>query len=218
MGFLDPPASTYRPRNAKCNVKKKDGRKCKQPAGFGTDHVGYGPCKLHLGTTKAHRVRAALMEASHEARVMGFPIDIDPMEGLLVVIRISAGEIAYMTDRISELTPKKAIIKKKKTISRAGDLDSYEEVEESNEAGLNIWISARHQAMERFAKFCKMAIDAGVAERQVKVAEGMGQMMGHLLSAVLGELNLNEAQKALAPSVVQKHMLLLEAGNPVATR
>lgn len=153
-----------------------------------------------------------MMEASHEARVMGLPIDIDPMEGLLVVIKISAGEIAYCTDRIAELTPKQAVVKHKKVVSRAGDLDSYEEVEKSTEASLNVWIVTRQNAMERFARFCKMAIDAGIAERQVAVAEGIGQQMGHLIGAVLGELGLNDEQKKLAPTVVQKHLLLLERG------
>lgn len=152
------------------------------------------------------------MEAHEAAVVMGYPIDIDPMEGLLLVIKISAGEIAYCTDRIWELSPKKAVIKHKKVVSRASDMESYEEVEQSNEASLNIWILARQSAMDRFAKFCKMAIDAGVAERQVAVAEGLGQQMGHLINSVLGELGLSDKQKELAPDVVQKHLLLL--GDP----
>lgn len=167
---------------------------------------------MHMGNTPSHRQKAAMMEAHEQARVMGFPIDIDPMQGLLVVIKISAGEIAYCTDRIAELAPKKAIVRHKKVVSRAGDLDSYEEVEKSTEASLNIWIVARQAAMERFARFCKMAIDAGVAEKQVAIAEQTGLIMGQLLNAVLGELGLTKEQKKLAPQVVQKHMLLLESG------
>lgn len=214
MGFLDAPMPRFDdPIRPTCGFPKRSGGICKAYAGRGTDHPGYGYCKSHMGNTKIHRVRAAMMEASHEARVMGLPIDIDPMEGLLLVIKITAGEIAYTTDRIAELTPKKAVVRHKKIVSRASDMESYEEVETSTEVSLNIWIQARQAAMDRFAKFCKMAIDAGVAERQVKVAEGIGQVMGRVLSGVLGELGLTDEQRALAPDVVHRHLLMLEAGS-----
>lgn len=217
MGYLDPPPPRFNdPVRPQCGFPKRSGGHCKAYAGRGTDHPGYGYCKSHMGNTKIHRVRAAMMEASYEARVMGLPIDIDPMEGLLLVIRITAGEVAYCTDRISELAPKKAIVRHKKIVSRASDMESYEEVETSTEVTLNIWIVTRQAAMDRFAKFCKMAIDAGVSERQVAVAEGIGQAMGHLISGVLGELGLTDAQKALAPDVVHKHLLLLERGQATA--
>ena len=32
-----------------CNAKTKAGTPCKRPAGWGTDHVGEGRCKLHAG-------------------------------------------------------------------------------------------------------------------------------------------------------------------------
>lgn len=216
MSFRDAPkphsAGPARAPRTKCGAPKRSGGLCNADAGAGTDHLGYGHCKLHMGNTPTHRRKAALMEAHREAVVMGFPIDIDPMEGLLTVIKISAGEIAYMTDRIAELTPKQAVVRHKKTVSRDSDMESYEEIEKSSAVSLNIWISARHQSMERFARFCKMAIDAGVAERSVAVAEGIGQQMGHLISGVLGELGLTDQQKELAPQVVQKHLLLLESG------
>lgn len=34
-----------------CNAKTRSGGNCKQPAGWGTDHVGEGKCKLHGGSS-----------------------------------------------------------------------------------------------------------------------------------------------------------------------
>lgn len=36
----------------------RHGRPCQRPAGWGTDHVGYGLCKLHGGSTRAHTLKA----------------------------------------------------------------------------------------------------------------------------------------------------------------
>ena len=43
-----------------CGARKRQGEGyCRRPAGWGTDHVGMGRCKLHGGATKSHRTRAA---------------------------------------------------------------------------------------------------------------------------------------------------------------
>ena len=44
-----------------CNARKSDGSGyCKQPAGFGTDHVGSGRCKYHGGASKGRPVETGL--------------------------------------------------------------------------------------------------------------------------------------------------------------
>lgn len=214
--------SAYKPKRIreaseaprKCNARRRNGHKCKQPAGFGTDHVGYGPCKSHGGTTSSHKIKAARDMALHNALVMGVPFDdIDPMDAILTCIKISAGEVVYCSQRIEELDEDEAVVTGEKNKSHSGGLDGdWEEVEETNDAQLNIWIRARHNAMERVVKFSKAAIDAGISERQVKVAESTGQAIGQLLHNVMAELNLSDAQKDLAPHVIQKNLMLLEAG------
>src|SRR5690349_3505226 len=34
-----------------CGAKNRQGQPCKRPAGWGTDHVGSGKCKLHGGAS-----------------------------------------------------------------------------------------------------------------------------------------------------------------------
>lgn len=198
----------------KCGAVRRTGTTCSQPAGHGTEHPGYGRCKLHMGNTKQSNKKAALEMAQHEMLVMGLAIDVDPMEAILTCIRITAGEVVYCSDRVAELNHDEAVVKRNVSKSHAGDgIDGdWEEVEESNEAQLNIWIQARHQAMDRLVKFSKAAIDAGISERQVQVAEATGQAIGQLLHTVMAELNLTDKQKQIAPEVIQRNLRLLEAG------
>jgi hypothetical protein len=65
---------------------------------------------------------------------------------------------------------------------RVGDLAF---TETSSRAELNIWIRARQDALERLAKYAKMAIDAGVAERHVRVAERYGELLAELVGGIL---------------------------------
>lgn len=193
-------------QNAQCGAKSKSGAPCRRPAGAGTDHVGYGPCKLHGGSTATHRKHAAKLQAAAEANrlgvVMGLPIEVDPLEALLRCIWIAAGEVSYCSDRISELGDDEAVVNYHE--SQTGSEISYEKT--STAAELNIWIVARRDAMDRLAKYSKMAIDAGVAERQVRVAEKLGGIIGALVQSVLGDLDLSAKQLDAAPGIVRKHL------------
>jgi hypothetical protein len=52
-------------RDGKCNASKRQGEgRCTQPAGWGTDHVGVGYCKLHGGKTATHREGARREEVA----------------------------------------------------------------------------------------------------------------------------------------------------------
>jgi len=48
------------PPQPKCGAVRK-GKTCTQVAGWGTDHVGWGSCKLHGGSTRAGRAAALRM-------------------------------------------------------------------------------------------------------------------------------------------------------------
>jgi hypothetical protein len=36
---------------ALCGARARSGKPCRRPAGWGTEHAGYGACKLHGGST-----------------------------------------------------------------------------------------------------------------------------------------------------------------------
>ena len=197
------------PDIARCGAKSRQhGGPCKLRAGHGTDHPGFGLCRMHGGNVAAHKKRAAELEMIDMGRVMGMPIDVDPVQALLNVIRMTAGEVEYATLMVAGLSPDQAV--ETFTEEQSGSEISYTKT--TNVATLNIWIRTRHDAMDRLARYAKMAIDAGVAERQVRVAERMGGMLGNLITAVLGELKLSPAQAEIAPMVVQRQLALVAGG------
>jgi hypothetical protein len=158
---------------------------------------------------------AAKQEASERAVVMGMPIDIDPLDALLQVIRITAGEVEYCTNQVWSLEPDAAIVRDVEETMREAHghhAESYEERKQSSTMSLHVWIKARQDAMDRLARYCKMAIDCGIAERQVQLAENLGSSIGRLISAVLGDMALTPAQAERAPEVVRHHMLQLTQG------
>lgn len=194
-----------------CGARTRSGRPCRRRAGAGTDHLGYGRCSLHLGSTRTGRVHAAREEAKAAAVVMGAPLDIDPHEALLHCIRITAGEVAYATAMVGDLDVDQAVDELVTTSTRStADGTTTEETRRPKE--LHVWIRVRQDAVDRLARYSKMALDAGVAERQVRLAERYGTSIARLLGGVLEGLELSPEQQARAPEVVRRAMVLLEAG------
>lgn len=175
-----------------CAASTRSGGKCKKQAGWGTEHLGSGRCKLHGGSTPNHQKKAAL----DTAKIMGEEMDVDPLDALLWCVRIAAGEIAYCSAQIAALDkPTESTMFGKK---------------------LDMWIEVRQVAVAQLAKYSKMALDAGVAERQVQLAERYGEMLAELIGGILGELKLTKAQKEKAPEIVGRHLRLIEGGAQVA--
>jgi hypothetical protein len=147
--------------------------------------------------------------------VMGGPLDVEPHEALLACVRIAAGEVAYCNDRLSRLTQEEALENPKEETRRsvegegAGDTEMVEK--KTHAVELNIWIRTRQGALDRLARFAKMALDAGVEERKVQIAESMGSELARLLQGILSDLELSDGQQKLVPSVVEKHLLTVEA-------
>jgi hypothetical protein len=181
-----------KPPHGECGAKTRSGGKCKKQKGWGTEHLGTGRCKLHGGNTESGTMAAA----KEAAVVMGQALDVEPHDALLTCVRIAAGEVAYCSSMI-------------------GDLEKPTESTMFGEQ-LNIWIQVRQKAMLSLAKFSKMALDAGVAERQVQVAERYGEMLATLISGILGDLDLTKGQQKKVPAVVTRHLQLLEGGAKAA--
>lgn len=202
----------YQPNTPKCGAKSRQtGDPCQHKAGFGTGHPGFGRCKLHGGNTRSQILKAAMQEAEARAVPMGLPVETDPYDALLRCIWISAGEVNYCSARIAELEPEQVLVAFRE--QQDGSEASY--VKTSSEVTLHAWIVARRHALAALARYSKMAIDAGVAERQVALAERVGGMIGQLVSAVLGELDLSPEQQGIAPEIVRRHLTQIAAESAV---
>lgn len=186
---------------------------CGLAAGAGTDHPGYGRCKYHGGCTPIHRRAAAKAQAA-EIIVAGDPIDLHPLDALLNAVRIAAGEVNFFTTMIHTLTHDQASVRHEKTrplnLGKEGE-DSREVVsEKTTDAELHIWIRARQDALDRLVKYSKTALDAGIDERRVKMAEQTGSLIVKALTYMLENMQLSAKQRELAPSVVREALTVIE--------
>ncbi|MER6764104.1 hypothetical protein ABT266_28430, partial [Amycolatopsis sp. NPDC000746] len=62
---------------------------------------------------------------------------------------------------------------------------------------------------ERCAGFAAKAVAAGLAQRQVELAERQGALLVELLNAVFDDLGLTEQQREAAPDVLDRHLSLV---------
>jgi hypothetical protein len=67
---------------------------------------------------------------------------------------------------------------------------------------------------DRCAKFAKTALDAGIAERQVRLAERQGALIAEVLRAVMGdpELGLTPEQRKAMPHAARRALALADTG------
>lgn len=183
---------------AVCGAKKRGGGKCQKTAGWGTPHTGIGRCKLHGGSVPTH-IKAA---ATEEYRtLMGKPIEINPLDALIWCIKIRAGEVKWLSDRMHELDEKQWI--------------------EDTMVGKQFHLYARERraAMADLARYSQMAISLGLAERAVKLAETYGEMLANYTQAILHDLwpHLDEEGRAKAPHIVRTHLLALDGARTSET-
>jgi hypothetical protein len=65
--------------------------------------------------------------------------------------------------------------------------------------------------LDRAAKHAKLALDAGVAERQVRLAEQQGEIVAGAIKAMLEGLGLSKEQQKRAPALVRQVLTALSA-------
>lgn len=206
--------STRRPsRPAKtCDAKNKRGGICKHGAGWGTDHPGFGHCKMHLGNTPTGRAYAA----NEEAVQLGQLVELEPHDALLDALYRQAAVVAFYAQRVSGLDQDKLLVEHRRERVTDSDDGSGTFVETSTDAGVHVWVQKYEQAVVQQAKLAKAAIDAGVAERHVRVIEAHAEMFARALDGILGDLDLTADQLRRAEPIVRKHLTVLEGGRQAA--
>jgi hypothetical protein len=129
--------------------------------------------------------------------------DIDPSEALLWCVSLAAQELRWINERLLNVT-------EPTHLAPVGNLGGPQGGVVGMQEEFDIWIQARVHAIDRLARYSKMALDAGVAERMVKLAERMGDLIAPLLQGVLEDINLTPDQQSRAPEIVGRHLRLLE--------
>ena len=201
----------------RCGVKVTKGRYrgqgCFQPAGQGTVHRGAGRCVAHGGARREGRAEAG-WQVSH---AFAGELDCDPWEGLLRAVRLAARKVAYCEFVIGSAT---SDLELEGRFGRGDDgLLTHPDTGEPLGAGqlrnLSFWVGKGELWTERLARYSKMAIDGGVAERLVRQVELEGAALGRVLTAGLTELEGEVSDELLAKvrGAMRSELLALEREN-----
>lgn len=194
---------------ATCGAKARSGKPCKQQAGWGTDHLGFANCKLHGGLSPTGIKHAAGLQARH----LAVEVDMEPHDALLWCVRVAAGEVVFFTRKISELEETALVVESERVeTDEGGEWGLKTKTVTSTDARLHIWVEGRAHAVDRLAKYAKMAVDAGVEERRVRIAETLSSELSDLLAAVFAAMGATPEQLQLARPIVHRHLLVLEGG------
>lgn len=150
--------------------------------------------------------------------VMGNPISMEPADALTWCVSIAAGEVAYLTHRIHQLDHEDVIGRPRTSKREAGEGEKGHKDIKSVELGpdaLNILIAERQRAVDRLARLSKMALDAGVAERQVQLAERQGDVLVAAIEGVMEAIGLTPKQLVKLEAALPQVLLQMESGQQV---
>ena len=196
----------------KCGAQKPDGTRCSLAAGWNTDHVGYGPCAYHMGSTPTGRKAAAIEMADELMVFYGQPIETSPIQALLDEVNRTAGHVDWLGRVISQF-----------------NVPLEELVEDDGKGGIKInrpagippevdgWLRQYMSERNQLIRAAAACLHAGVEQRLVNIAEEQGTKLADAVETILNGLGLTERQWALVPTLVPNVLRQLTASTPSPT-
>lgn len=200
------------------------GEQCPAPAGSRTDHLGYGHCAFHGGRRGRRRILGAWLMG----HAYGRELNCTPWEGLLRAVRIAAGKVAYcetvlagalhdreLEGRVRRVEPERDPETGKTVTGGVGlllDPDTGEPLGVGQFRDRSWWVTRSELWTDRLARYSKMAIDAGVAERLVAQLGEEAQLVAQTLLNVITDpaLDLSEHQLEVARARLRRELLALD--------
>lgn len=188
---------------------------CRLPKGWGTDHKGSGNCRKHGGNTPngvAHaRHEQARAIAQQAVVTLGLARDIDPAQALLEEIARTAGLIDWLRlqiERVAGDRPENLVAGTRMVKQVSGPLGDVRTTEVG--PGLNEWVKLYQSERRHLVRVCATALQAGVEERRVRLAEQHGSLVAVVIRGILGDLNLTPDQLARVGEIVPRHLRAID--------
>lgn len=188
-------------KQGKNPVHDADGNElCTRPAGWGTDHPGFGRCKLHGGSTSSHVVAGMVAMAEQAVKTYGLPVDVSPTEALLDEVKWTAGHVSWLRARVQEMEERTLSWGIKSVVDKGDGMETTEA------AGTPVLLDLYHRERKHLLDVCKAAIAAGIEERRVRLAESQGALLADVIRRILADLDLSPEQSARVSEVVPRHL------------
>lgn len=174
-----------------CNARKRDGGRCRQPAGHGTGQK-FGPCSKHGGNMPAHRTAAARQAVAAQAVKLGAEVDWGPHELMMTCVRQAAGALLHAQQLLAE---------------HEGDI--------YDKNGRPVFaLLYRNEALDRATRTSKTALDAKIAERHLQLAERWAGITTQAFEAFLRDMGdlITAERRARAVRAFEARLIAAEQG------
>lgn len=189
----------------RCGGKNRQGQPCGNGAGKGTDHVGVGNCKNHGGSTPTGRRFAQTELAKRAVQTYGLPREVAPDVALLEEVHRTAGHVAWLQQKVAEIDEDDLTWGLVEEVDKGSG--EFTGIDRTERATPNVWLVLYQQERKHLTDVCKAALSAGIAERQVKLAEQQGTLIAQVITRILDDLSLSADQRALVSEVVPRHLM-----------
>ena len=163
---------------------------------------GHDKCRMHVGKKTGPLIQRR--NAVEAVATYGLPAEVDPQDALLEEVHRTAGHVRWLADLVADI--------------ERGDLvwgmtrekDGGDDRGTTWEAGPNVWLDLYHRERAHLVKVAKAAIDAGIDERRVQMAEAQGEAIVQVLRATLTDLGVEVTPEVA--STVGRHLRAIEGG------
>lgn len=186
--------------SARCGGKTrtpdKKGKPCARPAGWGTPHPGYGKCKFHGGSTKNGRKAAKKEWVDTQIAMYGDVVEIEPEQALIEELWRTNGAVRYLASFLTDGEVDEVHSRLKQTVKGPGN---------ATHEGLSVEAELYMKERQHLLHVTKTAIAAGLATRQVEIAEQQAAMLVAVIRGVLDDLGMGDDPRV--PKVVQRRLL-----------
>lgn len=190
-------------RDRFCGARKRGAVEgaCRRPAGWGTDHVGAGPCKLHGGATSAHTVAAQRVLAERAVRTFGLPISDKPASlALLDEFAWILGHVAWLRDRVQESDPEALVWGKQSEDHKTAS--EFPGIDVKYLASPSVWLELYHRYHRLLLDYGKTIETLNLDKRKLDMAQEMGAQFGQRIQVFIASLHLSADQVALVPGAL----------------
>jgi hypothetical protein len=192
--------SSLRPEHAdgdkpKCGAQKRQGapgETCTFVAGWGTDHVGFGHCRLHGGNTRNQRAAARAEKADTEARRVLATLDVVPVEDPFAALSRLAGQVLAWQEALSGI------------VNQLGDRVRYEGASGSEQ--LRAEIALYERAMDRTGTILGMIAKLDIEDRMARVTERQADALISALEAGLAAIGVTGTEADDARQAAARHL------------
>jgi hypothetical protein len=168
-------------------------------------HGGRAPQVLAAAERRRIEQAAELAVATY-----GLPREVAPDVALLEEVHRTAGHVAWLGKVVAGLDQDDLVWGLAEEAEKGSG--EFPGTDRTSKAAPNVWLDLYQRERKHLADVCKAALAAGIAERQVRLAEQQGALLAGVIGRVLDALGLTSEQQRLVAVVVPRELRAVAGG------